>query len=405
MTVNLKLLVNEPLRAEGYPLTFIVSHQGKRKKYQVGYAFPEHFINSEGIVTVKHPDYDVLTPMISAYKLKARDLLRMRPTDIGVVYDALFNNAPALSGSFYDLGAALVKEMKAAGAQYQKAGDTTNANKAYGNAKVYTAALESFNNFMPALDFAKLDYKTIYRYREARLLVGNTRSTVGVYLRTLRAVYNKLVKIHGLPDTDPFKGVFAGIKVKSYATTKKHAGKDTVRLIEGIRHEYDSMHRWTDLWLLMFYLGGADLIDVYFLKNAQLRKGRVYFKRGKLQDSPIIDLALHPRAVVIIEKYKVAGEYLFPWRKDNDGYVTFRRAMYARLQVVQKRHGIEMEGAGGKLNIKSARHTFGNVAKLMGVDEDLLRELMGHERDDVDNFYKDRFPQAVRDAAHFKIIE
>jgi hypothetical protein len=30
---------------------------------------------------------------------------------------------------------------------------------------------------------------------------------------------------------------------------------------------------------------------------------------------------------------------------------------------------------------------------------------MGHERDDVDQYYKDRFPEAVRDEALFKIIQ
>jgi hypothetical protein len=29
---------------------------------------------------------------------------------------------------------------------------------------------------------------------------------------------------------------------------------------------------------------------------------------------------------------------------------------------------------------------------------------MGHERDDVDNYYKDKYPEAVRDQALFDII-
>jgi hypothetical protein len=30
---------------------------------------------------------------------------------------------------------------------------------------------------------------------------------------------------------------------------------------------------------------------------------------------------------------------------------------------------------------------------------------MGHERGDIDTVYKDRYPEAVRDAAHKKIIK
>jgi hypothetical protein len=33
-----------------------------------------------------------------------------------------------------------------------------------------------------------------------------------------------------------------------------------------------------------------------------------------------------------------------------------------------------------------------------------MRELMGHERDDIDTIYKDKYPEAIRDQAHYKII-
>ena len=65
---------------------------------------------------------------------------------------------------------------------------------------------------------------------------------------------------------------------------------------------------------------------------------------------------------------------------------------------------IEVMPLGGNLGVKVARHTFANIAKNLFLEPDLIRELMGHERDDVDNYYKDRFPEKVRDEALFKII-
>lgn len=38
------------------------------------------------------------------------------------------------------------------------------------------------------------------------------------------------------------------------------------------------------------------------------------------------------------------------------------------------------------------------------IETDITRELMGHERDDVDNYYKDKYPEKVRDNALFEII-
>lgn len=79
--------------------------------------------------------------------------------------------------------------------------------------------------------------------------------------------------------------------------------------------------------------------------------------------------------------------------------------MSKKLELIQTRFNIQLEHEGGKLGIKMARHTFGNIGKHLFIEEDLLRELMGHERDDVDNYYKDKYSQKVRDEALFKIID
>jgi len=71
---------------------------------------------------------------------------------------------------------------------------------------------------------------------------------------------------------------------------------------------------------------------------------------------------------------------------------------------MQNRLEIKIQPLGGNLGIKVARHTFANIGKRLGIEEDMLRELMGHERDDIDNFYKDRYPEEERDLAQLKII-
>jgi integrase len=71
---------------------------------------------------------------------------------------------------------------------------------------------------------------------------------------------------------------------------------------------------------------------------------------------------------------------------------------------MQTKNEIEILPDGGNLGIKVARHTFANLAKILNIETDVIRELMGHERDDVDNYYKDKYPEAIRDKALFDII-
>ncbi|MNL58120.1 hypothetical protein D3C87_1817310 [compost metagenome] len=113
---------------------------------------------------------------------------------------------------------------------------------------------------------------------------------------------------------------------------------------------------------------------------------------------------MHPRAQKIIDKYRSTGEWLFPWNKEKTSYETFRRAYQRALIFVQQNEEIEVLPDGGHIAIKVARHSFANRAKNLMIETDITRELMGHERDDVDNFYKDKYPEKVRDLALFEII-
>ena len=159
-----------------------------------------------------------------------------------------------------------------------------------------------------------------------------------------------------------------------------------------------------DLFLLQFYFGGQDLIDIYYLKTKNIHNKRVFFQRAKIADRGYeFDLSIIDKAQKIINKYN-ADPYLFPGRKDYTGYLTFRNRYGRYLIKIQTQLGIDVLPKGGNLGIKVARHTFAMRGKLLFVDPDLLRELMGHERDDVDNYYKDRYPEKVRDQAQKQII-
>jgi hypothetical protein len=67
-------------------------------------------------------------------------------------------------------------------------------------------------------------------------------------------------------------------------------------------------------YLIYFYCSsiGVDLIDLYYLKERQLRKGRIVFERTKTNTGTRIDLKLHPKAIGVIDRNKVNGsEWLF----------------------------------------------------------------------------------------------
>ena len=146
--------------------------------------------------------------------------------------------------------------------------------------------------------------------------------------------------------------------------------------------------------------------DIYYLKKSDIQNNRVFFKRSKLgEKGEVFDIKVFEKARIIIEKYQTPkNAYIFPWRKDKVGYKTFLRAYNRSLNHIMDKLQIDILPKKESFTSKSIRHTFATIAKFQHIDPDIIRELMGHERNDIDTIYKDKYPEEVRDKAHLEII-
>lgn len=415
MTIDIVLLTSEKSNAEGFPLVVRVSHGANvPKKKTIARCWPEQFSDAAKMITESHPDYDVLAPRIMNIKLKARQIKARGETSQAKAMADLFKDEAA-GVTFMEYYKILKTQMEDLAAAHEKKGDVKARNRVRGNLKVYENAVTQFGLSVKDVALSDIDHPTLLKFKNQQLNLGNAKATVHQYLRTLRAIYNKGVLYYKMEDTKPFTGLFSGLAVKSYDSRKKHLDRAAIAVLEGLELA-GSRRRSLDLWLLQFYFGGADFTDIYHLERSHLRRGRVWLERGKVDGGAPIDLKIHPKALAILKRYGIEGQWVFPWRKDEKGYEGFRRRYQRDLVDIQeaqnakadaekkKKLRVDVLPGGGKLGIKVARHSFANIAKGLMIDPDIIRELQGHERNDVDNFYKDKFPEKVRDEALFRII-
>ncbi len=402
MKIELKLIKSKKESEAGFPLAFEFSHQNKRKRKNIGYSKQEHFIDDHKTISAKHPDFSVLFSLINDYKVEARKIVLSGITDVEKAYKLLFETNYK-EPSFKVFCQQLFEQMKVQIDGFEKNKNILYRNKVAGNLKVYQNVLNQFDVFIDDLSASEINYNVLAEFRDFMIQKGNSKPTIHGYLSTLRSLYNKASIKYGFENKKPFEGVFAGLKIKSYNSKKKHITKDDIQLLEswkGPKLKTEAV----DLFLLQFYFAGADLIDLYYMEKKQLVNGRLYFERGKTNTGKLIDLLIHEKAAAILKKYQNSTKYVFDFRKDIKGYETFRSRYAKNLKKVQTELGIEVKPMGGVLGVKVARHTFATIGKNKMIDADILRELMGHERDDVDNYYKDRFPEMVRDEALIQII-
>lgn len=276
----------------------------------------------------------------------------------------------------------------------------------YGNAKTYNTFLQQLKSFRSNVNFSQINKSFIEQFKQYKKIGGLKNSSIHNYLRTFRTLYNQCSLMNNLENKKPFEGAFNDIKIKKRRGNNYYINYDSIVKLKNTNLKQVSYQRAIDFSLLRFYLCGIDFIDIYYAEKKMINRDRFTNKRLKLGDnSEYFDLKLFPEARTIIDKYKGADKkYLFDWSKDPVKYKTFRDNHNRDLNRAFEILNIEILPNSHNFTSKHIRHTFATLAKFKGIEPDIIRELMGHERDDVDTIYKDKYPEQVRDEAHEKII-
>jgi len=394
MTAAIKLFTSDGETTAGFPIKLVITHKGKSKRITIGHSKAADWNYKNNLPGPSHLNFEDLYAqilMIRALSAKSdfKDL-----QDLPDAFRFLKGENAANAGNldFYKFAAEQITYMR-------------NDLKRPGNADAYQDAINQLKAFRPTLYFNDVDRYLIESFkRYKKKSVKN--STIRTYFAAIRAIYNSCVRLNRVVDQQPFKGAFKDIPVPRRRVKIIYIKKPDIHFLESLTDEYPSHMRTVKLSLLQFYFGGLDLIDLYYLKKDQLRGGRVYIERTKRGGMGYqFDLKVFDKAQKIIDEFwNPEGEYVFPWRKDDQGYDNFYRNFNRSLAIIFNRYEIEVYPVQKKFTSKCMRDTFANMAKNLMLDVDLIRELMGHERDDMDNRYKDTFSEKKRDNALLKII-
>ena len=377
----------------GFPVAAFLSLNGKRKRISLQL----YFNLSDWDLKIQLPKNNKRASLLIKKKILFLDQIGLDVSDgkiitLDFIKSGFLGNAISDNKDFFVFFNLIISEKKLAGK--------------IGTADIYETAKNQLLVYRQKLSFSEIDYNLLSGFKSWKLAAGNKKNTVHTYLRKFKFIYNEAVRRGVVEDTKPFVGVFKGIAVKSNRTKKRYVNKEVIYFLESLTDLAAADQRAVHLWLLMFYFGGQSLKDLYFTRNKNVANGRIFINRLKLDDLGYeFDLKIVVKAQRIIDLYKTSGEYLFGnWRKDEVGYKTFRSGFRRSLLKIQQKYNLQVLPKGGNITISVARHTFGTHGKFLFIETDLLRELMGHERSDVDTIYKAKYPQDIRDAAHLKII-
>ncbi|MCU7543333.1 site-specific integrase [Riemerella anatipestifer] len=373
MTITIKIDTKQT-KKQGHPiiLYIYVSKTDKMTKYTGYYSTADNWDFEKEEPKRTHP----LFVAIMDYLLeKRRIILNILNSRKRYTAEQIKNQLLKNSTSLYDFWEERILEIENKGTQDS-----------------YRNTLSVFRAFRKEILFEDIDYNLLNSFKQFK---KGTCSNNGInsYLKNIKAVYNEGIR-RGLYKPDTFISPFSQVMERAEKTRDKYFTIEELRKIvskkEKTKYDY--------YFLLSFYLGGLDFIDIASLKKEHIVGGRIKFERFKGGTNEIIDNFIFPEAYEIINYFN-DGEYLTDIYKYSDVKTT--RGNFNK----RYRKQLEHIGINSYFSSKTARYSFINVGKELLLNRDVIMELTGHSRGDVHSIYEGKYSNKIKDEVHRKIID
>ena len=272
-----------------------------------------------------------------------------------------------------------------------------------GTQSSYKTTLNSFIKYKGNVVLSKIDKKYLTGFEDRLTEEGKSPSTIGIYLRQLRAIINQAIEEGALKKEDyPFKSY----QIPTSRNIKKALNDDGLKKLLEYKTEEKELRSALDFWLLSYLCNGMNMVDIIHLKPENIDESFLSFvrektKRTKKKNLTPTKVALNERAISIIEKYKnieKGKKYLFPVlencknpqaiKNKTQGFI---KKINSGMETIRLRLEI-----GQKLNTYSARHSYCSRLMRMGVSAEFLREALDHSSVLVTQNYMGDFEDKVK---------
>ena len=260
-------------------------------------------------------------------------------------------------------------------------------NKQIKTMRNYECALNSFELFRPGLMLRDITDSILKEYKTWMLSKDKKLTTISIYTRCLRTIINKAISANEFPrDLYPF-GRYKFLVPAPRSKKNPLSSAQFDALAEYVTDDPVKAYA-RDMWLLSFYCGGRNAVDLLYLKYKNVTDKTITFPyRQKTKDSddkqkPLV-VKIHDDIRAILDRWaqKNAGPETHVLNVLNDKMEP-NQMVNARMDFGKAcNDGLALIAAD--LNIPSikmqqARHTAFNELRRAGKRFDEIRDVAGH---------------------------
>lgn len=312
--------------------------------------------------------------------------------------------------------------------------DNLKKEERIGTYESYNGIFKAFKKFRKGKDIDPIDLTTeVLKSYEAYLQTPKPRpskkeektfafankTTIGMHMRTIRAVYNFMLgSFPFLQEHYPFST--KGSKKDKYKIRTGSGKQGDALELEDLKKFFnttpiESSIEWKAklYWLFSFYCNGMNVTDIAYLKYSNIEKDHIRYVRRKTrnteQNEECIEIPLNKSIQEILDQLstnrKLKNDYVFDILIGMEDIMQERKLIKQKTKMINKglkklceSHGIP------KITTYWARHTYASMLKEAGEPYELIQEMLGHADIKTTKHYLKRFDLDKKRKANHLII-
>ncbi|CAN5666469.1 site-specific integrase [soil metagenome] len=384
-----------------YPVKLRITFMREQKYYPVGLDLTmDEFVlvQNFGIINSKHNA--IFRRQIKEYKFKC-DAAEVKAYGIIDKLDEfsfrsfekkLYQHRPQIM-KVYDIYNEIIAKLKLVGR--------------VGTASNYQSSMNSLKAFSSKLSFRDISVEFLRDYETWLTSEGKSISTVGIYLRPLRAVINQSIE-EGLISKDNYPFGKRRYQIPATRNIKKAL---TMEELSKIYYFPAIQNTWwekaKDFFLFSYLANGINIKDIALLRYQNIDGEFIRFTRAKTRHtlrhaSKQISVYISPEISQIIDRWKNKDtrveNFLFPILEPNLTADRERVLIQQFTKMVNKyinRIALEV-GIQRHVTTYYARHSFATVLLRNGTGTELISESLGHSNIKTTTNYLDSFEDETK---------
>ncbi len=284
--------------------------------------------------------------------------------------------------------------------------DLKKANR-IGTARSYKgviSVLKTYNNDRD-LRFHDITYSFLSKFETHHKSKGNEANGLAVYMRTIRAIYNKAIK-EGIIDKELYP--FNDYKIKTTPTEKRALDWNLLKkIIMAKLAPNHACFNARNYFVASYMMYGMNFTDMAYLKKTDINDGRIIYRRKKT--SKLYDIKITDSLNKILKhfiKQNPESEYIFPIIKRETSILQEKDIQWARKGYNEKLKDLAAHCKIDK-NITSyvSRHSFATQAMLLDVPLNAISTMLGHSSLKTTEVYLKSLPSNILDNYNSVILQ